>query len=76
MKGKQAGMGFPGRTVTADQAEENLLFFVCYLHTSSAHTESKATLKPSLGLGAVLFHCLISQTAEVQSCERTGVTTA
>lgn len=31
MKGKQAGMGFPGRTVTADQAEENLpfLFVIC-----------------------------------------------
>lgn len=51
-------------------------FFVCYLHISSAHRQSKASLKPSLGLGAVLFHRLLSQTTEVQSCERAGVATA
>lgn len=78
MKGKEAGVGIPGRTVTvtADHAEGNLLFFVCYLQISSAYTQSKATLKPSLGLEAVLFHCLISQTVKVQSCERAGVATA
>lgn len=76
MKGKEPGMVFPGRTVTADQAEENLLFFICYLHISSAHTQSTAIQKPSLSLEAVLFHCLISQTTKVQSRERAGVATA
>lgn len=76
MKGKEAGMVFPGRTVTADQAEEKLLYFVCYLHVSSAHTQRKAILRPSPGLEAELFHCLISQTTKVQSHERAGVATA